>query len=85
MPADKRKTGEGATKGWVTRRRRAAERQSAREALIDVMDEIGGVVVHGVRVTDHPGQFLVGALTLIGWRDRISAALQALQEAPNAR
>lgn len=85
MPADRRKTGEGAMKGWATRRRHVAERQSAREALIDVMDEIGGMVVHGARVTDHPGKFLVGAVTLIGWRDRISATLRALDGGPDAR
>lgn len=73
---NKRKTGEGAMKGWATRRRRQAEAKQAREALIDVMDEIGGLCVHGARVTDHPGKFLVGAVTLIGWRDRIAAAIR---------
>jgi len=76
---DKRKTGEGAMKGWATRRKREAERKAARSALVDVMDEIGGICVHGVRVTDHPGKFLLGAVTLIGWRDRMAAAIAALE------
>lgn len=76
---DKRKTGEGAMKGWATRRKREAERKAARSALVDVMDEIGGIFVHGVRVTDHPGKFLLGATTLINWRDRMAAAIDALE------
>lgn len=76
---DKRKTGEGALKGWETRRLRQAERQAAINLLIDVMDEVGGMVVHGVPSYNRPGSFDVGATTLIGWRDRLSKAVHFLR------
>lgn len=72
MRMDHRKTGKGALNGWATRRGR---QRADREALIGVMDEIGGICVHGVSATDHPGKFLIGAVTLIGWRDRIARAV----------
>ena len=77
---DKRKTGEGAMKGWATRRQRLAAKREAISVLHDVSDEVGGMCVHGVRVTDHAGKFLVGALTLVNWRDRITSALRVLDK-----
>ena len=76
---DRRKSGEGAMKGWATRRQRAAARKAA---LLEVMDEIGITCVHGIRVSDHPGKFLVGASTLIGWRDRIAKSIAKLEGVP---
>lgn len=79
--SDKRKTGEGALKGWETRRLKAAERKAALDLLTDVMDEVGGLVVHGVPSYGRPGSFDVGAVTLIGWRDRLSKAIHFLGRA----
>lgn len=75
--ADKRKTGEGAMKGWATRRRKVTERRVALDRLIEVADSITGDLVVGERATE-PGKYIVGALTLINWRDRITSALKVL-------
>ena len=74
---DKRKTGEAAMKGWVTRRRRLADRRAARSSLIDVADDITSDLTIGDRATV-PGKYLIGALTLIRWRDRIVSAVRSL-------
>lgn len=75
--ADKRKTGEGAIKGWATRRREAADRRVALDALIEVADSITSDLVVGERAAE-PGKYVVGAITLINWRDRIACALRIL-------
>lgn len=74
---DKRKTGEGAVKGWATRRRRMADRRVALDRLIEVADSITSDLVVGARA-DEPGKYVVGALTLVNWRDRITSALRIL-------
>lgn len=74
---DKRKTGEGAIRGWATRRRTQQDRRAALDRLIEVADSITSDLVVGERATD-PGKYVVGALTLINWRDRISSALRIL-------
>jgi hypothetical protein len=75
--ADKRVSGEGAIKGWSTRRRRQADRRIALDRLIEVADSITSELTVGGRdaVT---GQYMIGATTLINWRDRISSALKIL-------
>lgn len=75
--SDKRVTGEGAMKGWATRRRKQADRRVALDRLIEVADSITSDLVVGERATD-PGKYVVGALTLINWRDRIASALRIL-------
>ena len=75
--ADKRITGEGAVKGWATRRRKMADRRVALDRLIEVADCITSDLVVGERATE-PGKYVVGALTLINWRDRITSALRIL-------
>ena len=75
---DKRKTGEGAMKGWATRRRKAQDRRAALDRLIEVQDCITSDLVVGERAAE-PGKYVVGALTLINWRDRISSALRILE------
>lgn len=74
---DKRKTGEGALKGWATRRRRQQDRRAALDRLIEVADSITSELVVGERATE-PGKYLVGALTLLNWRDRTASALRIL-------
>lgn len=76
--ADRRRTGEGALKGWATRRRRQEARRVAVDRLVDVADSITSDLVVGQRA-DEPGKFVVGALTLVNWRDRILEALRILQ------
>jgi hypothetical protein len=77
MP-DKRKTGEGAIKGWATRRQRMSDRRAALDRLIEVADCITSDLVVGERATE-PGKYVVGALTLVNWRDRILSALRVLE------
>ena len=77
MP-DKRITGEGAVKGWATRRRRMADRRAALDRLIEVADSITSDLTVGDTVAGEPGKYKVGALTLINWRDRITSALRIL-------
>ena len=77
MP-DKRITGEGALTGWVTRRRRMAERRKALDCLIEVADSITGELVVGGRPADFPNQHMVSDNTLVNWRDRINSALRIL-------
>ena len=77
MP-DKRITGEGALMGWVTRRRRMAERRRALDCLIEVADSITGELVVGGRPNDFPSQHMVSDNTLVNWRDRITSALRLL-------
>jgi hypothetical protein len=74
---DKRKTGEGAMKGQATRRRRQQDRRVALDRLIEVADSITSDLVVGERAAE-PGKFVVGALTLVNWRDRITSALRIL-------
>ncbi len=83
MP-DKRITGEGALKGWATRRRREADRRAALDRLIEVADSITSDLVVGDRATV-PGKYVIGALTLINWRDRISSALRILEKEQRCR
>ena len=75
--ADRRVTGEGALKGWATRRRRTAERRVALDRLIEVADSITSDLVVGERAAE-PSKYVVGALTLVNWRDRINSALRIL-------
>lgn len=77
--ADKRITGEGSVKGWATRRRRLADRRAALDRLIEVADSITSDLVVGERATE-PGKYVVGALTLVNWRDRIASALRILEK-----
>lgn len=81
--ADKRRSGEGAMKGWATRRRRIADRRAALDRLIEVADSITSDLVVGERAAA-PGKYIVGALTLINWRDRITSALRILDVSPAA-
>lgn len=74
---DKRKTGEGAMKGWATRRRRAQDHRAALDRLIEVADAITSDLVVGERASA-PGKYVVSALTLVNWRDRIVSALRVL-------
>lgn len=76
--SDKRITGEGAVKGWATRRRNMADRRVALDRLIEVADSITSDLVVGERAAE-PGKYVVGALTLINWRDRITSALRILE------
>ena len=79
MSLDKRKTSEGAVKGWAARRRKVADRRVALDRLIEVMDSITSDLAVGERATE-PGKYIVGALTLINWRDRIASALRILEK-----
>jgi hypothetical protein len=82
---DKRKTGEGAMRGWATRRQRALERRKALDCLYEVSDSITSELTVGVRLNhdvepeNHSGKYVVGALTLINWRDRVASALRRLE------
>jgi hypothetical protein len=75
---DKRKSGVGAMKGWVTRRRRHLDQREALNRLIEVADGITSDLVVGERAAD-PGKYIVGALTLVKWRDGIVSALKILE------
>lgn len=74
---DKRRTGEGAVKGWETRKRKQADRRAALNRLIDVVDDITSDLVVGER-TPASDKYVIGALTLIRWRDSIAAAVRVL-------
>ena len=78
---DKRISGGGAVKGWATRRMRAVTRQTnhrlALNQLVDVADAITGDLVVGERALS-PGKYVVGALTLLKWRNGILSAVRLL-------
>lgn len=76
--SDKRKTGEGAMKGWATRRRRQRDRRDVLDRLIEVADSITGELVVGGRPDGQPQARLVSDNTLINWRDRITSAIRIL-------
>lgn len=78
---DKRQTGKCAMKGWATRRQRQADRRVALDQLIEVADSITSDLVVGERA-EAPGKYVVGALTLVNWRDRITSALRILEQEP---
>lgn len=77
---DRRKSGEGAIKGWATRRRKQQVRRVALDRLIEVMDSIGGELVTRTPI---PGYVLCQAvltISLVNWRDRISSAVRLLED-----
>lgn len=78
---DKRKTGEGAMKGWATRRRKAADRKAALERLTEVAESMTGEMVVRSRVEGCPALLAVHVegTTIINWRDRITSALRILE------
>ena len=62
-----------------TKARPRTHQVSARCDLIDVADSITSELVVGQRHGEGTGQYIIGALTLIKWRDGIVAALKFLE------
>lgn len=61
---DRRKTGEGAMKGWATRRRKMADRRVALDRLIEVADSITSDLTVGERASE-PGNRIASALRIL--------------------
>ena len=70
----------------IAAERTMADRRAALDSLLDVADSITSDLVVGERAAE-PGKYIVGALTLVNWRDRIISALRILdqQRAPRQR
>lgn len=59
-------------------RQKDADRRVVLDRLIEVADSITSDLVVGER-SEQPGKYVVGALTLINWRDRITSVLRLLE------
>ena len=78
MRKDKRRTGEGAMKGWETRRRKLADRRHALAILQTLAEDLTGAVVLKTPVPGYPRMMAVTVEEVINWRDRAISALRRL-------
>jgi len=77
---DKRKTGEGALKGWATRRQREEDRRVAIGRLTTVAEEMTGELVTNHSGDGYPKMLRVSPETILNWRDRLISATRILED-----